>query len=124
MLYILLQNQKMEADYCAGQITPSLISICYPKGRRFRQRKCVVHFDNALIHNSKVVLGKLVEGELKRMRNSAYNHDPSPCDLFLFDYLKDKLIDRQYATPEKRFCEVETIISEVPNDRISRVFVT
>jgi hypothetical protein len=52
--------------------------------------------------------------------------DLSPCDffLFLFGYLKDKLIDKQYSTPEELFAEVAMIISEIPNDLISRVFAT
>jgi hypothetical protein len=65
-----------------------------------------------------------MEEGLKRMPHPAYNPDPLPCDLFLFGYLKDKLIDKAYTTPEELFSEVETIISEIPNDMISRVFLT
>jgi hypothetical protein len=40
--------------------------------------------------------------------------------------LKDKLIDKAYRnrTPEELFREVETIISEIPSDMISRAFLT
>jgi hypothetical protein len=65
-----------------------------------------------------------VEEKLKRMPHPAYNPDRSSCDSFLFGYLKDKSIDTQYVTPEKLFSEVETIISEIPCDLISRVFAT
>jgi hypothetical protein len=58
------------------------------------------------------------------MPHPAYSPDLSPCDFFLFGYLKDKLIDREYATPEELFTEVETTISEIPSDMISRVFLT
>jgi hypothetical protein len=61
MIDILPQNQKMDAEYFPEDIIASLVSICYPTGRSFRQRKCVVHFDNAPIHNSKVVTDKLDE---------------------------------------------------------------
>jgi hypothetical protein len=44
--------------------------------------------------------------------------------LFFFSYLKDKLIDEQYATPEELFAEVTMMISEIPSDLISRVFAT
>jgi hypothetical protein len=50
--------------------------------------------------------------------------DLSPCNFVLFGYLKDKLIDTQYTTPEEIFAEVTTVISEVPSDLISRVFAT
>jgi hypothetical protein len=38
--------------------------------------------------------------------------------------LKDKFIDKQYATPEKLYSQMETIISEIVSDPISRLFVT
>jgi hypothetical protein len=124
MIDILPQNQKMDAEYFSEYIIPSLVSICYPTGRSCRQRKCAVHCDNAPIHNSKVVTDKLDEQNLKRMPHPAYSPDLSSCDFFLFGYLKDKLIDRQYTTPEELFSEVTTIISEIPSDLISRVFAT
>jgi hypothetical protein len=34
------------------------------------------------------------------------------------------LIDEQYAMPKELFAEVAMIISEIPSDLISRVFVT
>jgi hypothetical protein len=123
LIDILHQNQKMNAEYFAENIVPSLVSVCYPDGR-CRARKCVVHFDNAPIHNSKLVTEKLMEEGLKRMPNPAYSPNLSPCDFFLFGYLKDKLIDKEYTTPEELFTEVETMISEIPSDMISRVFLT
>jgi histone-lysine N-methyltransferase SETMAR len=71
-----------------------------------------------------VVTDKLDDQNLKRMPHPAYSPDLSPCDFFLFGYLKDKLIDKQYTTPEELFSEVTTIISEIPSDLISRVFAT
>jgi hypothetical protein len=67
LINILPQNQKMNAEYFLEIILPFLISVCYPDGRRSRGRKCVVHFDNAPIHNSKVFADKLTEENLKQM---------------------------------------------------------
>jgi hypothetical protein len=58
------------------------------------------------------------------MPHRAYSPHLSPCDFFLFGYLKEKLIDKQYTPPEELFAEVTTIISEIPSDLISRVFAT
>jgi hypothetical protein len=62
----------------------------------------------------------------KRMYHPAYSPDPSPCNLFLFGYLKDELIDEgcRNRTPEDLSREVEMIISEIQSDMISRVFLT
>jgi hypothetical protein len=61
---------------------------------------------------------------LKRMPHPAYSPDLLPCNFFLFGYVKGKLIDEWYETPEELFGEVEMIISEIPSDMISRVFLT
>jgi hypothetical protein len=114
----------MNAEYFAENIVPSLISSCYPDGRRYRARKYVPHFDNAPIHKSKLVTEKLMEERLKRMPHPAYRRNPSPCDFFLFGYLKDKLIDKACTKPEELLSEMETIISEIPSSIISRVFLT
>jgi hypothetical protein len=65
-----------------------------------------------------------MEDELKRMPHSAHNPDLSHCDFFLLAYLKSKSIDKHGMTPKQLFPEVETIISEIPGDLISRVFGT
>jgi hypothetical protein len=56
------------------------------------------------------------------MPHLSHSLDLSPCDFFPFDYLKDKLIDKNYTTPEDLFAEGAMIISEIPCDLISRVF--
>jgi hypothetical protein len=71
-----------------------------------------------------VVTEKLDEQNLKRMRHPAYSPDRSPCDFFLCGYLKDKVIDKQYTTPEELSAEVTTILSGIPSDLTSRVFAT
>jgi hypothetical protein len=110
MIDILPQNQKIDAQYFSEYVIPSLVSICYPTVRTCRRRKCVVHFDKAPIDNSKVVIDKLDEENLKGMPHPAYSPDLSPCDFFVFGYLKDKLIDQQYTTPEELFAEVTAMI--------------
>jgi hypothetical protein len=124
LIDILPQNRKMNGQYFAENIVPSLVSVCSPDGRRCPPRKYSVHVDNAPIENSKCVTEKLMEEGLKRMPHPASSPDLSPCDFFLFGYLKDKLIHKAYRRPEELFNEVETIISDIPRDMISRVFLT
>jgi hypothetical protein len=58
------------------------------------------------------------------MPHLPHRSDLSLCEFFLFSYLKDKLIEKQYATPDQLFAEVAMIISEIPSDLISRVLAT
>jgi hypothetical protein len=124
MIDSLPQNQKMDAEYFARHIMPSLVSVCSPTGTSCRQSKGVVHFNNTPIHNSKVVPDKLDEQNLKRIPHPAYSPALSPCDFFIFGYIKNKVIDKQYTPPEGLFAEVTTIVSEIASDLISRVFAT
>jgi hypothetical protein len=64
-----------------------------------------------------------MEEGLKRMPHRAQSPDPSPCDLFLFDYLEGKLADKPSAMPEELCAEVDPIIPEIRSDMISRVFL-
>jgi hypothetical protein len=124
LIHILHQNQERNAQYLAQIIVPSLISVCYRDGSRCRGRKCVVHFDNEPRHNSRVVTEKLMQEGLKRIPHLADSPYLSPCDFFLFGYLKEKLVDKRYTTPEELFGEVDRITSEIPSDMISRIFLT
>jgi hypothetical protein len=67
-----------------------------------------------------------MEEGLERMPHPTFSPDRSPCDFLLFGHLKDKFIDDAYRnrTPEDLFGEVETMISEIPSDVISRVLLT
>jgi hypothetical protein len=120
MIKILPQNERMSAESFAEIIlSPSLISMCYPNGRRSRGRTCVVHFDNAPMHNSKMITDKLMKEDLKKMSHPAYNPNRSLCDFFLFSYLRSKVIDEKYETTDEFFYEVEMIISQISNDIIT-----
>jgi hypothetical protein len=110
MTDILPQNQKINAEYSAPDTVTKFASVCYPNGRRLRERECSFHFDKALIHNPKVATDKLEEENMKRMPPPTYGPDRPPCDFFLSGHLKDKLIDKRCATPEELFCEMATTI--------------
>jgi hypothetical protein len=69
-----------------------------------------------------MVPDKLAEQHLKRMPHPASRPDLSPCNFFLFGDLKDKLSDKENATPEELVADMIMIISEIPSDLISRVF--
>jgi hypothetical protein len=101
MMKIRPPAQKMNTEYFAAIILLSLVSICYPNGRRARGRKAVVHFDNDPRHNSTMVTDQLMEKYLKRMPNRPQSPDPPPFECLIFGYLNDKLIDKKYETPEK-----------------------
>jgi hypothetical protein len=58
------------------------------------------------------------------MPHPVYSSELSHCDFFIFGYLKNKLIDKQYAMSLELFAEMVMIISEIQSNLILRVFAT
>jgi hypothetical protein len=56
------------------------------------------------------------------MSHPAYGSDQLAYNLFLFDFAKDKLIDKHDGTSEDLFRKVEMIITEIPDELFSWVF--
>jgi hypothetical protein len=79
LIDILSQNQKVTAEYFAEHIIPSLVLIYFLGNKRFQDRKCMVHFDNAPRHNSKISIGKFVGENLNRMPHPSYRPGRLPC---------------------------------------------
>jgi hypothetical protein len=46
----------------------------------------------------------------------------SSCDLFLFGFVKNELIDKHYGMPDDVFRDVKTIILKISDELLSRVF--
>jgi hypothetical protein len=122
MIDILPEGAKMNTAYFADKVIDKLAEACYPNGRPPHARKVMLHFDNAPIHCTDMVRDRLVLRELDRMKHPPYGPDLAPCDFFLFGYLKEKLADAQYETPEELFFEVGEIIHDIPQDLRQRVF--
>jgi len=69
-----------------------------------------------------LVQESLLDLDLVRMDHPPYSPDLSPCDFFLFGYVKSQLVNHQYSTPEELQYEVTEILAEIPRDMILRVF--
>jgi hypothetical protein len=122
LIDILPEELKMNSAYFATNVIDVLAQSCYPDGRPPHARKVTLHFDNAPIHCTDTVTDRMMLRELERMLHSPYSPDLAPCDFFLFGYLKQELVDRQYETPADLFSEVRRIIRGISQDVRMRVF--
>jgi hypothetical protein len=50
LIDILSEGMKMDTDYFVDNIIDEIAKLCYPQGRRPRERRVMLHFDNAPIH--------------------------------------------------------------------------
>jgi hypothetical protein len=54
-----------------------------------------VHTDNFRCHNDRIAAAEFDRRRIGRTEHPAYSPDLIPCDFWLFDFLKEKLKDRQ-----------------------------
>jgi hypothetical protein len=82
----------------------------------------MLHFDNAAIYCIGTVRDRMTIAELERMEHRPYSPDLAPCNFFLFGYVKEKLVGKQYETPEDLVSEVRNIIEDIHPDVLKSIF--
>jgi hypothetical protein len=122
LINILPEDTKMDTDYFAENIIDEIARLCSPQGKRPRERRIMLHFDNAPIHCTDTVRDRMAAAELERMEYPPYSTDLVPCDFFLFGCVKGKLVRKQYETPEYRVSEMRNIIEGIHRDVLKSVF--
>jgi histone-lysine N-methyltransferase SETMAR len=79
---ILPDGQKVNSAYFIESVLPPLAEICYPQGKETRERRVMLHFDNAPVHNTEKVQENLASFGFRRMAHPPYSQDLAPCDFF------------------------------------------
>jgi hypothetical protein len=64
LIDIVPRGMKMETDYFADNITDEMARLCYPQGKRPRERRVMLHFDNPPMHCSGTVRDRMAAAEL------------------------------------------------------------
>jgi histone-lysine N-methyltransferase SETMAR len=119
---ILPQGAKFTTEYFIDEILQPLQRKFNPNARPGRISPFELHFDNAPVHNSKAATQKLMEYGMCRLVHPPYSPDLAPCDFFLFGYLREKLKDMKYDTPEDLEDAVLETISTIPRSMLTDVF--
>jgi hypothetical protein len=126
LIDILPEGMKMDTNYFANNIIDEIARLCYPQGMRLRERRVMLHFDNAPVHCICTIRDRMtaaeLELELERMEHLLDIPAVAPCDFFLFRSVKEKLVGKQYETPEDFVSEVRNIIEGIRPDGLKSVF--
>jgi hypothetical protein len=122
LIDILPEGMKMDTDYFADNIINEMTRLCYPYGRRPRERRVMLHFDNAPMHCTDTIRDRMATAELERMEYSPSSPDLAPRDFFLFGHIKGKLVGKQYETPEDLVSEVKNIMKGIRPDVLKSAF--
>jgi hypothetical protein len=111
------------AFFC-DQVVPSLVQGITSHGRRKPVQGFMIHFDNASPHNSRRSRECLGSYRATRLLHPAYSPDPAPSDFFLFEYLKEKLIDFDCRTREDLTSAMTSIFTEIDKETLVAVFLS
>jgi histone-lysine N-methyltransferase SETMAR len=86
--------------------------------------KYYVHYDNARAHVCKLTSDFLSSSTMERLPHPPYSPDISPCDFFLFGYLKHLFAGLTFDTPKKLESYIIQLMKEIPPSTYLKVFNT
>ena len=115
-------NDTFDSQYFIEHVLkPITNSDIVAKSKRQKQR-FIIHMDNSHVYKSKLTQSYITSHGLFMPRHPSYSPDISPCDFFIFGYLKSKIIGKTYATKEDLLLWIEEQISEIPKSILEKVF--
>lgn len=107
--------------FIANILEPIVESGIVDKAKQQKQ-KFIIHMDNSPIHKSKLTQSYIASNGMYMPQHPPYSPDISPCDFFLFGYLKKKIIGKTFTTKEDLVSWIEGQISEIPRSQLVKVF--
>jgi histone-lysine N-methyltransferase SETMAR len=119
---ILPDGPKLNSAYFIESVLYPLAEICYPQGRGTRERRVMLHFDNAPVHNTEGVRENLASFGYRRMMHSPYSPDLTPCDFFLFSEMKQAFAGQHFATIDDLLMRVEAFLRGLSADFLQAVY--
>jgi transposase len=78
--------------------------------------------DNSICHNNAKITEKLEKRQIARAPQPLYSPDLSPCDLWLFGILKQKMKEQVFQSEEQILAAITESWNELTFGDIQRVF--
>ena len=88
---VLPNHSTFNSTYVCNTILPNLKERACAHIKNKTKHHLILHMDNAKPHNSKMATEKIAELGFERLKHPPYSPDISPCDFFLFGYVKSQL---------------------------------
>ena len=86
------------------------------------QGSCIVHYDNAPCHNSRICSEELIHTPFVRLPHPPYSPDIAVCDFYLFGKLKQSLQQVRISNREELEEEIDRIMKQISKEEWKRVF--
>lgn len=105
-----LEDQRtVTAHWYVHQCLPKVFDAWCTRRPKTGLRGLKLHHDNASAHTAAATLDFLAEKGVQLVTHPAYSPDLSPCDWFLFPYVKNQLRGKHFQNPDdacQKFLEV------------------
>ena len=106
-------NTKFNSTYMCNHILEGLNKASHETVEKITKHSKILHIDNARPHNSKMTNEKIKQLGWKRLAHPPYSPDISPCDFFLFGYLKEELRSMKLTSLHDLLNAIEEIIKKI-----------
>lgn len=120
---LLPEGQNFNSQYFIDVIIPKIYDLAYPKGWKTKDKKCLLHFDNAPSHKSKITMETLAKYPFKLILNPPYSPDISPLDFSILGTIKSKMPFETLESDEALREAIETILNDLGKDYLKNVFL-
>lgn len=102
-------------------------TICLPEvinelRKSNRNRRIILHHDNASAHTARQTIDYLKQQNVELMTHCPYSPDLSPNDFFLFPNIKNKMRGERFASPEEAVEAFKNHVLEVPASEWQKCF--
>ncbi len=119
------QNTKFNSTYMVNHILPEMSAIADVEIKKFTKHQKILHIDNARPHTAKIVKTKINEFGWYKAEHppySPYSPDISPCDFFLFGYVKEELKKYHLTSLYETVSAVKEICSKIDIKLLEKVY--
>ncbi len=116
LLEVLPRNSKFTSAYMCEVILPKLNNACRTQLKVRSNQKIFIHMDNAKPHTAGKTIKQIMALKFKQLPHPPYSPDISPCDFFLYGYIKEQLKGIHHDTPEELYQSIVHIVENVPKD--------
>jgi hypothetical protein len=118
---ILPEGQKLNSAYFTEVLLRSSAEICYPQGRGTRERRVMLHFDNAPVHNTERTGENLASFGFRRAGIRLIVRIQHHVTSF-FGAMKQAFARQRFATIDDLLRSVEVFLSRLSADFLQTVF--
>jgi histone-lysine N-methyltransferase SETMAR len=113
---ILPEEQKTNHTSVFECVLRPLTEICYPQDSGAYERKVMLYFHNAPVHNTEGVQESLVNFGFRRIGHPAYSPDLAPCDFFLSGAMKQAFAKQHFDTTDDLFMGLQAFLGGLSAD--------